>query len=223
MNEQSTIGARLKEVRKHLKRTLADFYGPITPHYNNLSPVENGTRPIGKRLLKEIAGHYSLNEEWLRSGTGEMFLPGADPWGQGPERQGSGVPYFNVDLSSGDESFSVVQDQPEFMVDYKPFNDCTAYIPVYGDSMYPRFAGGDIIAVKEITNFEVIQWGEAYLVIADHTANHLRSIKLLFQHDDPQKLILRSSNPNYKGDTVIPRKALVSLFIIKGKITRTLI
>lgn len=215
------IGSRLKDVRKYLRRTLADFYGPITPHVNNMSPVENGLRPIGKRLLKEIAGHYSLNEEWLLTGEGEMFRPGGQP-GSLPAKQ-TGVPYFNVDLSARKEGFSVVHDQPEFLVDYRPFNDCTAYLPVYGDSMFPRFAGGDIIAIKEVTNFDVIQWGEAYLVIADHTANHLKSIKLLFQHDDPEKIILRSSNPNFKGDTVLPRSALVALYIIKGKITRSLI
>jgi phage repressor protein C with HTH and peptisase S24 domain len=222
MKDPEGIGSRLKEVRKYLRRTLADFYGPITSHYNNLSPVENGTRSIGSRLLKEIAGHYCLSEDWLLTGHGEMFLPDADPFGPVP-KQKQGVPYFNVDVIARREAFSVVNDQPEYLVDYQPFNDCTAYIPVYGDSMYPRFAGGDIIALKEVTNLEVIQWGEAYLVVADQRSNDLRSIKLLFQHDDPEKIILRSSNPNYKGDTVISKSSIVSLFIIKGKITRSLI
>lgn len=221
-DSQGATGERLKEIRSYLRLTLAQFYSPITPHYNNLSAVENGVRTIGKRMLKEIAEYYSINPEYLLNGTGEKFVEGGDPFRPVKDAE-SGVPYFNIDLANLPEASAMLNEKPEFYVDYKPFNDCHAYLPVYGDSMYPRFASGEIIAVKQIKNFEVIQWGEAYLVITDSTSNNLRSVKMLFQHHDPEKIILRSSNPNYKGDTVIKRSSIVSLYIIKGKITRTLI
>lgn len=93
-------------------------------------------------------------------------------------------------------------------------------MPVVGDSMYPKYASGEIIAVKQIFNLDVVQWGEAYLVITNGNANDLRTIKLLHPHDDESKIILRASNPNYKGDTVINKEDILSLFLIKGKITR---
>lgn len=220
-NKENHVGTRLREVRHYLRNTLEQFYGPITPHYNNMSAVEKGSRPIGKRLLKDIKEYYSLNEEWLLNNEGEMFLEGSDPFK--PTRSNTdGVPYFNIDLAEV-ESLQVMEQKPEYYVDYKPFNDCTAYLPVYGDSMYPKYASGEIIAVKLIKNYDVLQWGEAYLVITDESSNNLRSIKLLFIHEDQKKIILRSSNPNFKGETVINKSSIVSLYIIKGKITRSLI
>jgi len=46
---------------------------------------------------------------------------------------------------------------------------------------------------------------------------------MIFEHGDKSKLILRSSNPNFKGDTIIDKSNITSLYIIKGKITRNLI
>ena len=89
--------------------------------------------------------------------------------------------------------------------------------------MYPKYASGEIIAVKVITNFDILQWGESYVVMSDAATNGIRSIKNIHEHSDSTKLILRSSNPNFRGDTVIEKKNISSLFIIKGKITRNLI
>lgn len=223
MTEVSSVGSRLREVRRYLRLTLEQFYKPITPHTTNMSAIEKGSRVIGKGLLRDITDYYSLNTTWVSTGEGEMFLEGADPL-RPSKSEGGGVPYYNIDLSQiPAESLAVMEEKPEYYVDYKPFNDCAAYLPVYGDSMYPKYASGEIVAVKQIANFDVIQWGEAYLVVTDEASNNLRTIKLLFPHDDENKLVLRASNPNYRGDTVISKSSLLSLYIIKGKITRTLI
>ena len=137
-------------------------------------------------------------------------------------RKQGGVPYYNLDVTATvAESFSDVQEEPEFYVDYEPFNDCTAYFPVYGNSMFPMFASGESIAVKQIFNFDVIMWGEAYLVITKAEANNLRVLKLLFPVDgDNSRIILRSSNPSFKGDTIIDKKHISSLYMVRGKVTR---
>jgi len=57
----------------------------------------------------------------------------------------------------------------------------------------------------------------------DEKSNNLRSIKLIFEHNDKGRLFLRSSNPNFKGDTVIHKESITALYTIKGKITRNLI
>jgi hypothetical protein len=40
---------------------------------------------------------------------------------------------------------------------------------------------------------------------------------------DKNKIILRSSNPNFYGDTVIDKSNILGLYIVKGKITRILL
>lgn len=131
------------------------------------------------------------------------------------------VPYYDIDITASiKESFNDVVEEPEFYIDFKPFNDCTAYLPIWGDSMFPTYASGEIVAVKKIDNPSIILWGEAYLIITNAIANNMKTVKLLYPHDDEDKIILRASNPNYKGDTVIPKDSIINLYAIKGKITR---
>ena len=219
--QSDNFSSRLKEARMARGMTLEQFYGPVTEHVSNCSAIENGKRKIGKRLSKDIIGYHHLNEQWLHTGAGEMFIKQgsiASATGAGDDHR---VPFFNVNMS--EIRFSeqnVFSEPPEYYVNFKPFNDCDAYLPIYGDSMYPKYASGEIIAIREIRNLDIIQWGEAYLVIADERANNIVTVKLLFEHPDERKLVLRSSNPNYKGDTVISKEFIQKLFIVKGKVTR---
>lgn len=211
------IGFRVKQVRETMGLDKKTFYKPITPHISNCIAIENGRRSVGKHLSKDIINRYHVNPEWLETGLGDMFLE------QLPvvEISDPGVPFFNVNLSEiSFDSFNTLNEPPEYYVNYKPFNDCDAYLPIYGDSMYPKYASGEIIAVREIKNFEVIQWGEAYLLVADERANNITTVKLLFEHPNEKKIVLRSSNPNFRGDTVIEREMIKRLFIVKGKVTR---
>ena len=124
-------------------------------------------------------------------------------------------PFYDIDVTATiTRSFNDVKEVPEFYVDFKPFNDCTAYLPVYGDSMYPDFASGEIVAVKKLDNLEIILWGEAHLIITSELANNMKTVKLLFQHADDDKIIFRAANPSFKGDTVISKEAILSLYII---------
>lgn len=132
-----------------------------------------------------------------------------------------GVPYYDVEASAHiAEVLDGGDRQPEFYVDFEPFNDCDAYLTVYGDSMYPAIQSGEVIAVKHVKTLEVLLWGEKYLVITNEDANNLRTVKLVHQHEDNSKIILRASNPNFKGDTVVRKESIVKMFLVKGKISR---
>lgn len=132
----------------------------------------------------------------------------------------NGVPYYDIDITASfQESFNDIAETPEMYIDFKPFNDCTAYLPIYGDSMYPKFASGEIVALKKITNLNVILFGEPYLIITNNITDNLRTLKIIRKHKDEDKLILKPSNPNF-DETVIPKESVVSLYLVKGKITR---
>lgn len=222
-NQREYFGPRLKEIRLAKKMTLKEFYSPIAKHVNNFSPIENGQRTIGKRLAEDVINNYHINEAWLATGTGKMYTKKElENKAQTVKiEETEGVPYINInvsDFSSGE--FNLLHEKPEYYVNFRPFNDCDAYLPVYGDSMYPKYASGEIIAVREIPNKDIIQWGEAYLVTTHEQANNITTVKLLFEHHHESKIVLRASNPNYKGDTILERDAIKRLFIVKGKITR---
>src|SRR3546814_1633815 len=73
---------------------------------------------------------------------------------------------------------------------------CSSYLH-YGDSMSPRYQNGDIIAVRQVRNLDVILWGEAYLVITDEATNGLKVLRLLMEHENKDKVILRALNPDF--------------------------
>lgn len=129
------------------------------------------------------------------------------------------VPYYNVEISGAfNSSFEDLKEYIEFYIDYKPLNDCTAYLPYFGNSMYPMFKSGNTLAVKQINNFNIILWGEPHLVITNDNANNYRTVKCIYQHTDPSKIILRAKNPDFAGDIIVNKEDILSLFIVKGKI-----
>lgn len=195
---------------------------------------DQNAKPSVDILIDFASKFKTANMNWILTGFGSEYetdiVPLKDRLGIIPADDEdikditNRVPYYNIDANDTDISRMVaMEEKPEYFVNYRPFNDCTAYLPVYGDSMYPKYASGEIVAVKEITNHDIIQWGEAYVIITTESSNSLRTIKILHEHPDPNKIILRSSNPNFKGDTVLNKKEIISLYLIKGKITRNMI
>ncbi len=219
--EQQTENQRLKFLMKELGFTSQKkFADKLEIGQSSLSGIikEKSKLGVSNAIKFKLSQLFGVNRAWLTTGVGEPFVKEE----VNPDERG--VPYYNIDIADADlGSLLVMEEKPEYFVNYRPFNDCSAYFPVFGDSMYPRYASGEIIAVKEIRNLEVIQWGEAYVVLTSETSNGLRSIKTLHEHNDPQKLILKSTNPNFRGDTVIKKSDILSLYIIKGKITRNMI
>lgn len=201
---------------------------------SSFSQVLNGHVPIPSNFIDKLCAlDCSINREWINSEIGSMTI--TPPLDKATEKEGEprktefilsdpdfkGVPYYDIDITGGIvESFNDVKEKPDFFVDFKPFNDCAAYMPIFGDSMFPMFASGEILAVKQMHNYDAILWGEPYLVVTNAEWDNLRTVKLVHPHDEQDKIILRASNPNFKGDTVVPKTAIVGLFIVKGKINR---
>ena len=165
-------------------------------------------------IVEKLATMFDVSVGWLMAGEEEYREMEV-----GSPGNNSGVPFYNITATA---HLSEVLDNnyvlPDYYVDYQPFNDCTAYVPVYGDSMLPRFSSGDVIALKQLNNLSLILWGEAYVVVTTEEANSLCTLKLVFAGSAAEEVILRSTNPEYTGDMLIHKRDIVSLFIVKGKI-----
>lgn len=68
------IGNRIKQIRKSKKITQAEFGEKIGFKQTAIGQFENGTRGVSDRTIMLLCQAYSVNEEWLRNGTGEMFI-----------------------------------------------------------------------------------------------------------------------------------------------------
>src|SRR3546814_376640 len=205
---------RLKQVRNALGLSQGQLAEKIGRKQGSVSDIERGRNSIDG-IVQLLKLTFRVNPDWLREGQGKMFLPSG--YETGPKKPG--VPYYETGVTDTGKNFPQVSEPPEYYVDFRPFNDCTAYFPHYGDSMSPRYQNGDIIAVRQVRNLDVILWGEAYLVITDEATNGLKVLRLLMEHENKDKVILRALNPDFSGDMVIGKESIVSLHLVKGRIT----
>lgn len=67
------VNERIKDVRKSLNLTLEEFGKKLCVTKSTLSNIENGNRNITDRLIRDICREFDVSEDWLRTGSGEMF------------------------------------------------------------------------------------------------------------------------------------------------------
>lgn len=69
---------RIKEVRKAAGLSQAEMAKRLSLSRNFVSLLENGERMPSDRTLNDICETFNVNEEWLRTGAGEMFAQDKD-------------------------------------------------------------------------------------------------------------------------------------------------
>jgi len=126
-----------------------------------------------------------------------------------------GVPYYDLDATAGNiELSNHIPETIRGYINLPNFRDCIAFLNVRGDSMYPKYRAGDIIGLVPVTDREIIQWGQTYMLV---TKDNQRMIKYLRRAKDADQLLLRSENDKY-DDIHLPKKKVLKLFMVKGPI-----
>ena len=69
----STIGERIRRLRKHYNLNQKDFAKRITMSYGHISNIENGKDYPSDAIIKLLIIEYGTNETWLRTGEGNML------------------------------------------------------------------------------------------------------------------------------------------------------
>lgn len=71
----SGINNRIKEIRQSKGLTQSQFSEIIGLSRNYIALIEIGERVPSDRTISDICREFNVNEEWLRTGEGEMFKP----------------------------------------------------------------------------------------------------------------------------------------------------
>lgn len=180
-----------------------------------VSKMGNNTR---RSTIDKISKSYpELNTNWLLTGEGGMLLDSIDSVPQ--KSFTNGVPYYNVDFIGGFDI--VLNDQtakPEYLIDFKKYNEATCWCNVTGHSMEPEITHGDIIALKKIEDKSFLPLGEVYAIV---TTNGMRTIKRLGPSSDPKcyTLVPTNKSPEY-GIQELPKNMIEHIFQILGCMKR---
>ena len=172
---------------------------------------------LEKRGLTDILRKFpELNSDWLLTGEGDMFL---SQQSNPIINYTTGVPYYNVDFIGGFDL--VLNDQtinPEYLIDFKLYNEATCWCNVTGHSMEPEIAHGDMIALKKIEDFSFIPFGEVYAIV---TTNEMRTIKRIGPATNPENysLIPTNKSPEY-GIQELPKRMIRHIYHVLGCMKR---
>ena len=69
-----TKGERVKEIRKVLGLSGEKFGEQLGVSRASISNIEKGKRNLTDQMFLSICREFNVNEEWLRNGSGEMFV-----------------------------------------------------------------------------------------------------------------------------------------------------
>lgn len=91
---------RIKEIRKQKGLTQSEFGERVGVKGNTITTYENGTRTPSDAVIISICREFGVNETWLRTGEGEMFLD------LGPDAQLEKI--FDQIQLSGDDTIRAI-------------------------------------------------------------------------------------------------------------------
>lgn len=72
------MNERIKKLRKELGLSGEKFGERIGVGKTAISRLENGSNNVTEQTFKSICREFNVNEEWLKTGEGEMFKPAED-------------------------------------------------------------------------------------------------------------------------------------------------
>lgn len=219
-----TINERMQFiVDKKFNRNKAAFakaLGVAPTSISNYLSKSRASKPTSDILGQIVNIVDDVNALWLLTGNGTPFSNIKPENDDKPQISfAKGVPYYNVDFIGGFDI--VLNDQtilPEYLIDFKKYNDATYWCNVTGHSMEPEITHGDIIALKKIEDKSFLPLGEVYAIV---TTNGMRTIKRLGPSSDPKcyTLVPTNKSPEY-GIQELPKNMIQCIFQVLGCMKR---
>ncbi len=211
--ENSEIINRIKFLISELRLKQNSFARRINTDISNFSKHLNGKLPIGDTLINRIVVNFGVSKTWLLTGEGVPFPKTEVPKlvVSNLDSSEKGSPVYDIDVTAGCASREMLfaDDRIVGNVDVPGVPLDCKIVRVSGDSMSPVINNGDYIAVREIRDMSVLYWGQIYVVLLED----YRMVKYLRRHSDPDKLILKSENPQY-DDIELQRSQVRGLFFV---------
>jgi len=218
---------RIYEYIKNKGVSISHFEKKVGLSNGYLGKQKRRNADIGEGvMLKILENCPDINPEWLLTGKGSMlrdetniiyqqeFIPAV----KADKLRGKPIPLVTQEavagFGGGDFSISE-QDVKEYYVIPKfKYHKVDFMIEVYGNSMYPKYNSGDIIACTIITDSKFIQWNKPH-VIATRYQGIL--VKRIFPGLNDETLLLKSDNKDY-APFEVPKDEITGIALVVGVI-----
>ena len=180
----------------------------------------------GEKIVKILTCYPEINPEWLLTGKGSMLKSEEKEDKIIAER----IDTFSLNLTNenlipivstetaagfGSDSFSINQaDITDYCNSPSFAGNVDFMVPVRGDSMYPWYRSGDLVACKKITDNTFMQWNKIHVIATREQGLLLKRIK---KSETPGYITAISDNKEY--DPIdIPESEITGIALVLGGI-----
>lgn len=223
--EEKIFSKNLKiflQKQKITQKTLAEKLGVAQPTISN---IINGRDRLGRQTAFKWAEVLDIDPLWLMT-QGEQ---GKNPNDEeeptiAPPSTSSDI--INIPILSPDARGGFMPndkaDIEQYTIGIMPFNRQIAHagdvvIPVYGDSMTPKYPAGSYILIRPIEAWrEYIELGRSYVL---ELADWRRLIKIVRKGHDATHYTLDSYNVDYESNE-IAKDFINNMWLVVASVTR---
>lgn len=213
------IKERILQIAEYKGIGKVEFCEKIGLTYGNFTGSNKKT-PINSNTLGNILSIFSeISPEWLLTGEGEMLRNGEKSLKIDnilATADANTLPLIPFEAVAGWNDIDVPGVRRDECLQYyvPEFREAGAefLVRVSGDSMFPRYASGDILACRRIQEVTFFQWGKVYVI--DSLQGPMVK-RIMPSPDTPDHITCLSDNPQYPPFT-LPKSEIRSLSIVVG-------
>ena len=216
--ETESVKERLIRYLAYKKMGQAKFEKSIGVSNGFVNNIRSSIQP--ERLQKIAQLYPELNIAWLMVGDlgGKMLKESEQkPTPAAPSREEHSLPLIPFEAVAGPGDPVYEDERIEDYYTVSEFKDSDFLIRVKGDSMTPRYTGGDLLACKKIPITEVyfFQWNRCYVLL---TRSQGAMVKRIQPSEKDGWIKCVSDNTKYAPFDV-PMEDIVSVALVNGSIS----
>ena len=207
---ESNVQFNLKAFRKAnglSQRELANFLG-VTQGF--ISRIEQGLCPMPDDKAEMIMA----NKDWT------LYIDKVENHGEiniqaeSPKKEGM-IPLVPFEAVAGPGTMVFDDEQVIDYYEVREFKGADFLIRVKGDSMSPKYVGGDLVACKVVKELLFFQYGRVYVI---YTKSQGVMIKRVEPAQDDADILCVSENTKYNPFEV-PKEDIAGVALVIGSIS----
>jgi len=202
-----------------LEFPVAEISERLKVDKGNLSSYLNNKKSVSNNFIEKFATEFNLNIDDFNDDTENDLLD---------TTQSGKIPFYEDSLMMGGNSdtaeMSGVSVHNEMIDAGDWFRDATGAMRVHGNSMYPNYPSGCIVAFKQVNDVVLLLYGQDYMI----ETSEYRVIKRVQKSSRPDSLLLCSYNDEKDSRNCyvhenfdVPLDKITRIFRILGKVERT--
>ena len=166
--------------------------------------------PSASAITKITSACPDLDLNWLFTGLGKMLKTSDQP-----KPTAHSLPLIPAEAFAGPGLPSYEDERIEDFYTVSEFKNSDFLIRVKGDSMVPKYNGGDIVACKKVKDIFFLQWNRAYVIL---TRSQGIMIKRVQPSEKEGYIKCVSDNERYAPFDV-PTADIIQMALVNGAIT----